>query len=107
MRAVASESLARWSISRAPIRALASMFCLHAARFATRLDAEGIFVPLREQDRSLWDRSLIERGIVHLSEASVGGRLTRYHIEAGIACEHAIAASVEYERPLSLQEAAR
>ncbi len=93
--------------SRAPIRALASMFCLHAARFATRLDAEGIFVPLREQDRSLWDRSLIERGIVHLSEASVGGRLTRYHIEAGIACEHAIAASVEttnWERIVGLYD---
>jgi RNA polymerase sigma factor (sigma-70 family) len=81
--------------ARAPIHALSAMFCFHAARFATRLDEDGIFVPLQAQDRSLWDRSLIERGLVHLSAASVGAGLTRYHLEAGIACEHAIATSVQ------------
>jgi RNA polymerase sigma factor (sigma-70 family) len=73
--------------------ALASLFCFHAARLPTRLDAEGVYVPLAEQDRTRWDRALIERGIVHLSRAAHGDRLTRWHLEAGIACEHALAAT--------------
>jgi predicted RNA polymerase sigma factor len=75
--------------------ALAALFCFHASRLNTRLDDEGVFVPLAEQDRSLWDRPLISRGVLHLSKASTGEQLTRWHLEAGIACEHAIAASVE------------
>jgi RNA polymerase sigma factor (sigma-70 family) len=89
------ESLALSEQARAPIHALAAMFCFHAARFPTRLDAEGVFVPLQAQDRARWDHSLIERGVIHLSDASVGVDLTRYHIEAGIACEHAIAGSLD------------
>ncbi|MES1183441.1 MAG: sigma-70 family RNA polymerase sigma factor [Myxococcales bacterium] len=89
------ESLALSEQARAPVHALAAMFCFHAARFPTRLDAEGIFVPLHVQERARWDRSLIERGVIHLSRASVGDQLTRYHLEAGIACEHAIASSLE------------
>jgi RNA polymerase sigma factor (sigma-70 family) len=89
------ESLPLSEQASAPIHALAAMFCFHAARFATRLDDEGIFVPLHAQDRAKWDRSLIERGVIHLSEASAGALLTRYHLEAGIACEHVIASSLE------------
>jgi RNA polymerase sigma-70 factor (ECF subfamily) len=89
------ESLVLSKEARAPIHALSAMFCFHAARFATRLDTEGVFVPLEAQDRAQWDCSLIERGVIHLSAASVGVQLTRYHLEAGIACEHAIASSVE------------
>jgi RNA polymerase sigma factor (sigma-70 family) len=75
--------------------ALAALFCLDAARLPTRLDDEGVFVPLAEQDRARWDRSLIDRGVVHLAAAATGERLGRWHLEAGIACEHAIAPSVE------------
>jgi RNA polymerase sigma factor (sigma-70 family) len=102
------ESLLLSAEASAPIHALAAMFCFHAARFATRLDAEGVFVPLHAQDRTKWDRSLIDRGVIHLSEASVGGQLTRYHLEAGIACEHAIASSVEttsWDKIVSLYDA--
>jgi RNA polymerase sigma factor (sigma-70 family) len=77
------------------VHALAALFCFHSARLETRLDADGVFVPLADQDRSLWDQSLIHRGVVHLSAASSGTQVTRWHLEAGIACEHAIAPSVE------------
>jgi DNA-binding MarR family transcriptional regulator len=62
---------------------------------ATRVDREGVFVPLAEQDRRRWDHALVERGVVHLARASAGERLTPWHLEAGIACEHAIAPSVQ------------
>src|SRR5262249_44204072 len=77
------------------VHALAALFCFDAARLATRLDEEGVFVPLADQDRTRWDRSLIERGVVHLAQASTGSRMTRWHLEAGIACEHSIAPSVQ------------
>jgi RNA polymerase sigma factor (sigma-70 family) len=76
------------------VHALAALFCFDAARIATRTDALGVFVPLRMQDRTLWDGALIARGIVHLGESASGADLTRWHLEAGIACEHAIAPSL-------------
>jgi predicted RNA polymerase sigma factor len=83
------------STRHAEVHALVALFCFHAARLETRLDGDGVFVPLADQDRTLWDRSLIHRGVVHLSSASSGTTLSRWHLEAGIACEHAIASSVE------------
>jgi RNA polymerase sigma factor (sigma-70 family) len=73
--------------------AVAALFCFNAARLGTRVDDDGVFVPLAEQDRSRWDRSLIQRGVIHLAEASAGNQLTPWHLEAGIACEHAMAPS--------------
>ena len=74
--------------------ALAAFFCLTAARLPTRLDADGVFVPLAEQERAMWNHELIARGLAHLSASAEGGQLSRWHLEAGIACEHAIAGSV-------------
>jgi RNA polymerase sigma-70 factor (ECF subfamily) len=76
------------------VSALAALFCFDIARLSTRLDAEGVFVPLEEQDRSRWDRALIERGLAHLAASARGDRMSRWHVEAGIACEHVLAPSV-------------
>src|SRR5207245_4606853 len=75
--------------------ALAALFCFGAARLPTRLDEHGVFVPLEAQDRSRWDRARIERGLMHLARAATGDHMSRWHLEAGIACEHAIAPSVQ------------
>jgi RNA polymerase sigma-70 factor (ECF subfamily) len=76
------------------VSALAALFCFDTARLPTRLDAQGVFVPLEEQDRVQWDRSLIARGLAHLAASATGDRMSRWHLEAGIACEHAVAPSV-------------
>jgi RNA polymerase sigma factor (sigma-70 family) len=73
------------------VEALVAMFCFHAARLPARLDAEGASLPLADQDRARWDRSLIERGLRHLSASTGQAELTRWHLEAGIAAEHALA----------------
>ncbi len=44
-----------------------------------------------DQDRSLWNTDLINRGIRELSAAGSGTRLSAYHLEAGIAAEHCLA----------------
>jgi RNA polymerase sigma factor (sigma-70 family) len=75
--------------------ALLALMCLHAARLPARVDADGALVPLDRQDRSLWDRALIEEGMQHLSVSAAGQVVSAYHLEGGIAAQHAIAGSVE------------
>jgi RNA polymerase sigma-70 factor (ECF subfamily) len=70
-------------------QALLALMCLHAARLPARLDADGDFTLLLEQDRALWDERLIAEGQRRLEAASAGGDLTPYHVEAAIASVHA------------------
>jgi RNA polymerase sigma factor (sigma-70 family) len=81
-------------VERGGVHALAALFCFDAARLATRVDEGGAMVPLVDQDRSAWDRTLFERGVVHLGRSAVGTTFTRWHLEAGIAFEHVAATSV-------------
>jgi RNA polymerase sigma factor (sigma-70 family) len=73
--------------------ALIALMFLHAARFDARVDGMGGLLLLEEQDRSLWNRELIGRGLAHLTRSARGETLSRYHAEAGIAAEHCLAPS--------------
>jgi RNA polymerase sigma factor (sigma-70 family) len=73
--------------------ALIALMCFHAARFDARVDGWGGLLLLEEQDRSLWDRELIGRGLEHLARSARGESLSRYHVEAGLAAEHCLAPS--------------
>ncbi len=72
------------------VNALLALMCFHASRFAARRDSEGEMVLYADQDERLWDRQLIARGVEYMNKASQGDRLTRYHVEAGIAYWHTI-----------------
>ncbi len=74
--------------------ALASLICLHAARLPARVRA-GELVLLSDQDRALWDRRLISRGLTHFRNSIGGVAVTRYHAQAAIAVCHAKAGSCE------------
>ncbi len=71
--------------------ALLSLMLLDAARLPARTDAEGKILRLKEQDRSIWDRGLINLGIRHLAQAATGTDLSEYHLQAGIAAYHCTA----------------
>ena len=77
------------------IHALAALMRFQAARFPARVGDDGLMVVLAEQDRGLWDGTLIGQGLAHLAAASGDGALSRYHCEAGIAAAHAQARSAE------------
>jgi RNA polymerase sigma factor (sigma-70 family) len=81
-------------VEPASVHALAALFCFNAARLGARLDAEGVVVPLADQDRARWDRALFERGVRHLGASATGDAFTRFHLEAGIAFEHTSAPSL-------------
>lgn len=72
--------------------ALLALMFLTAARFPSRLDAQGDLLRLDDQDRSQWDQSLIGQGLWHLAAAAQGTELSEYHLQAGIAAIHCMAA---------------
>jgi len=75
--------------------ALSALICLNAARLPGRTDAAGNLVALADQDRSVWDRQLIARGLRFLELSAVGAEISEYHVEAAIAAIHANAKSVK------------
>jgi RNA polymerase sigma-70 factor (ECF subfamily) len=71
--------------------ALLALLLLQASRLPARVNAEGDLFLMRDQDRSLWDRGLIAEGLVHIDCSAKGSDLTVYHLQAGIAADHAVA----------------
>ncbi|WP_306205679.1 RNA polymerase sigma factor [Actinoplanes sp. RD1] len=77
---------------------------LTAARFPARTGPDGEAVLLEDQDRRLWDRAAIRRGLAALARSTTGP----YGLQAAIAACHARAASVaetDWERIVLLYEA--
>ena len=67
---------------------LLALMLLQEARRAARLDAGGELVLLADQDRALWDDSLIAEGTALLESALRRGRVGPYQLQAAIAAEH-------------------
>ena len=76
---------------------LALMYC-DVARFDSRVDGTGGLLLLEDQDRSLWDRKLIQIGLSYLHRAARGEIFSRYHAEAAIAAEHCLASTYKQTR---------
>jgi RNA polymerase sigma-70 factor (ECF subfamily) len=70
---------------------LLALMLLTEARRETRI-ADGILVPLEEQDRSRWDRVMITDGVTALDQALAMRRPGPYQVQAAIAACHATAA---------------
>jgi RNA polymerase sigma-70 factor (ECF subfamily) len=81
--------------TRKETEALLALMCLHAARLTTRVDQAGDLAPLQQQDRSKWDKHLIQRGLALLDDSVSGPLACEYQIEAAIAAVHSTAASYE------------
>jgi RNA polymerase sigma-70 factor (ECF subfamily) len=72
--------------------ALAALLLLHGARLTGRRDDAGDLVPLPGQPRERWDQGMLRLGLAHLARARRAVALSRWHLQAGIAAEHALAA---------------
>jgi RNA polymerase sigma-70 factor (ECF subfamily) len=71
-------------------RGLLALMLLHEARRATRTE-DGVLVTLEQQDRSRWDRTLIDEGVETLVNALAMRRTGPYQVQAAIAACHATA----------------
>ena len=87
--------------------ALLALMLLNAARIPARQDNEGNLLRLKEQDRAVWDQTMIARGMFHLHESAAGSDISEYHLQAGIAACHATAIdykSTDWAKILSLYD---
>jgi RNA polymerase sigma-70 factor (ECF subfamily) len=68
----------------AEVWGLLSLMLLHDARRAARVDPQGRYAALDEQDRSLWDRDRIADGLAKLERAVSLRRPGEYQLQAAI-----------------------
>jgi len=74
---------------------LLALLLLTHARTPARTDDHRDLVPLAQQDRSLWDRSLIDRGTALVEQALPSGPVGSFQLQAAIAAVHGEARSAE------------
>jgi RNA polymerase sigma factor (sigma-70 family) len=86
--------------------ALLALMLFNQARVPGRTDHAGNLVPLAEQNRSKWDRSMIALALTHLARSASGDAASVYHLEAAIAACHATAVegSTDWVRILELYD---
>jgi RNA polymerase sigma-70 factor (ECF subfamily) len=65
--------------------ALLALMCFHSSRFEARLDANGEQILYDDQNIELWDADLISKGGYFLNKAATGDKISKYHLQAGIA----------------------
>lgn len=91
------------------VHGLVALMELQASRLGARVDASGRPILLLDQDRSLWDRVHIRRGLEALRRAeSLSGAPGSYTLQAAIAACHARASAAEetdWERIVALYDA--
>lgn len=74
---------------------LLALMLFQQSRAPARFDADGEIVLLDEQDRSRWDRALVDEGRRHLEKAAARQDPGPYQLQAAIAALHASAARAE------------
>lgn len=93
---------------RGEVEGLIALMRFHDARRTTRLDADGIMVPLEAQDRSGWDQEAIAAGAEWIQRALTRGPAGPHVIQAAIASAHVFAptaAETDWESVVSLYDA--
>ena len=76
---------------KSTVYALLALMYLNASRFKSRTDDTGNIFTMAEQDRSLWDRSFIQKGLQYLEKSTSSIDLSIYHILATISAYHCAA----------------
>ncbi len=71
------------------VMGLVALMLLQHARSAARMAGDGSLVLLEEQDRSRWDRRMIEEGLALIDKAMQHRRPGSYQLQAAIAALHA------------------
>jgi RNA polymerase sigma-70 factor (ECF subfamily) len=87
---------------------LLALMLLQESRHAARVSPEGEIILLEEQDRSLWDRNLIEEGTALVERALAARSIGPYTLQAAIAAVHAEAlttASTDWAQIAGLYDA--
>lgn len=84
--------LSRLFRAEAEVTGLLALLLLQHSRHRARVDRAGNIIPLDEQNRALWDHSLIAEGHALVEKALRQKRLGPYQIQAAVAAVHSEAA---------------
>jgi RNA polymerase sigma-70 factor (ECF subfamily) len=87
--------LSRLMPDDAEVLGLLALMLLHDARRGARVDANGRYVALDEQDRALWDQGRIRAGLRMLERAFALRRPGPHQLQAAIAALHVAPANPE------------
>lgn len=82
--------------------ALLALLCFQSSRIEARTNEKGEAILFEEQDKNLWDKSLIEKGNYFLVNATNGNEISKYHLEAGIAYWHTTDSKDKWKNILQL-----
>jgi RNA polymerase sigma-70 factor (ECF subfamily) len=77
------------------VEGLLALMLLHESRRLARVDPDGELILLPDQDRSLWDRNLLDEGAERAGRALSAATVGPYAIQAAIAAVHATAPSTD------------
>jgi RNA polymerase sigma-70 factor (ECF subfamily) len=81
--------------NKSNVYAMLSLMLLNASRFTSRTNKQGAIRTLAEQDRSLWNIELIQKGLFFLERSTERNTLSVYHILATISAYHCAAPDFE------------
>ncbi|RAV19195.1 RNA polymerase sigma factor [Paenibacillus contaminans] len=88
--------LAEVASNEPEVHGLVALMEIQSSRFKTRVNAKGEPVLLMDQNRALWDRLLIRRGLAALERCRKLGRpLGPYSLQAAISACHAMAPTAD------------
>jgi RNA polymerase sigma-70 factor, ECF subfamily len=90
------------------VQGLMALMLLHESRRSARVSSHGELVLLGDQDRSLWDRALINEGTALVERALASRRFGPYTLQAAIAAVHSeatTAASTDWRQIVGLYDA--
>jgi len=76
---------------KSEVHALLALMYLNASRFKARQDSSGHLIEMAQQNRSLWDQSYINAGLLHLQHAKNDKTISPYHILGTISAYHCTA----------------
>ena len=76
------------------LEALIALMCFHVSRFDARIDEQMEIVDLEHQDRSKYNKELIQIGIKHLEQSGTKAlQPSNYHLEAAVSYYHCVSSS--------------
>jgi RNA polymerase sigma factor (sigma-70 family) len=87
---IMTRALCKSAIGNHESKALYALMLFNAARLKARFGVEGELLDLEEQDRTLWDRDLIQLAMANLT-AALSSEISSYYCEAAIAGLHCAA----------------
>lgn len=87
--------------------ALLSYMLLKTSKIPAILGVSGKKRELKYQDRTLWDKALVEEGLDYLNRSAEGNSVSVYHLKAAVSACHSLAKdnkSTDWKHILSLYE---